>query len=337
MTARVVVLAASMVAREVLSRALSRTPGVKVLATCGDAVAAKKAIESQDPGVLVVDPELGPLDGAVFIRRVRAARDIRVIAIASSAAVGRAALEAGAARVVMKPNAHLVGEQAERMLAEVAMAVLATNRGASGRSLLGNERLQPAGRTVLAIGASTGGTDAIRSVLRQLPGGLPPIVVVQHMPAGFTASFASRLDEDLPLLRVREGYDGARLHRGEVWIAPGGMHMGVDGKPGALELRVQAGAKVSGHAPSVDVLFASVARTLGGESIGLLLTGMGRDGAAGLLRLKQAGSATYAQDEASSVVWGMPRAAWEMGAARELVDLDRAAKLLRRFRMRTAA
>jgi two-component system chemotaxis response regulator CheB len=320
MSVRVLIVDDSIVAREVLKRALAKAPGIEVIATARDVYEARDHIVSLKPDVMTLDIEMPKMNGIEFLKRLIPQHDLPTVVVTSHQSRRTEALQAGARRVVVKPSAHLVGSTAETMLAEVISCVMAIGPGGHGQaaSQLLNSGL-PA-RSVVAIGASTGGTDAIKSVLMSLPRGLPPVVVVQHMPAGFTNSFAARLNAECEV-EVCEARDGDRLQTGHVYIAPGGQHMRVRGGPGSFELSVRDGDKVSGHRPSVDVLFRSIALAAKGKALGILLTGMGRDGAQGLLSMAQSGCATVAQDEASSVVWGMPRVAWELGAAKELLGI----------------
>ena len=320
MSVRVLIVDDSIVAREVLKRALAKAPGVEVIGTARDVYEARDQIVSLQPDVMTLDIEMPKMNGVEFLKRLIPQHDLPTVVVTSHQNRRQEALEAGARRVVVKPSAHLVGNSAETMLAEVVACVLAIAPGSQGLSAPEAAYAGLPGRSVIAVGASTGGTEAIKSLLLSLPSDLPPVVVVQHMPAGFTTSFAARLNSECQL-RVGEARDGDRLRRGHVYIAPGSQHVRLRGGPGSFELSVRDGDKVSGHRPSVDVLFRSIALAAKGKALGILLTGMGRDGAQGLLAMAQAGCMTVAQDEASSVVWGMPRVAWELGAAKELLPI----------------
>ncbi|MEZ4239840.1 MAG: chemotaxis protein CheB [Myxococcota bacterium] len=227
--------------------------------------------------------------------------------------------------MVGKPTRNLAGGTAA-MLAELRTKVMiAATAKLQKAAVIASPSHRPRAlasttHKLVAIGASTGGTEALRGVLAQLPPTFPGTVVVQHMPAGFTAAFAQRLDEACRV-EVREATDGDRIFPGRVLIAPAGQHLRVQRSGGDFVANVAAGDKVSGHCPSADVLFQSVARAAGRNAVGLLLTGMGSDSADGLLAMRASGARTLAQDEATSVVWGMPRAAWERGAAEALVAL----------------
>lgn len=317
MTVRVLIVDDSVVAREVLKRALSACPGIQVVGTARDVYEARDRIVGLNPDVMTLDIEMPRMDGLEFLRRLLPQHDLPTVVVTSHQNKRQAAIDAGAKRVVVKPSAHLVGTTAETMLSEVVSCVLAVAPGGAGKTTAS----AAAATSVVAIGASTGGTDAIRSLLSALPTGMPPVLVVQHMPAGFTYSFAARLNADCQV-EVAEAVNGERLRSGKVYLAPGGLHLSLRGRPGTFEVETRDGPKVSGHRPSVDVLFRSVACWARGQALGILLTGMGSDGAKGLLAMRRAGCGTLAQDEASSVVWGMPKAAYELGAAEALVPIS---------------
>jgi two-component system chemotaxis response regulator CheB len=284
-----------------------------------------------EPRVLTLDIEMPKMDGLEFLRRLMVHHPVRAVIVSSLSERGSRialdALDAGAVDVVAKPTRNLAGGTAA-MLAELRTKVLiAAGARLSTKAAAppAPERAAPSALAatthhLVAIGASTGGTEAIRQVLQGLPPTAPGIAIVQHMPPGFTAPFAARLAE-LTRLEVREAVDGDRLFPGRVLIAPAGRHLRVVRSGGDWIGRVSDGDRVSGHCPSVDVLFRSVATAAGPSGIGVLLTGMGADGADGLLAMRQAGARTFAQDEATSVVWGMPREAWQRGAAEALVPL----------------
>lgn len=336
MSVRVLIVDDSIVAREVLKRALTRAPGIEVVGTARDVFEARDHIVALDPDVMTLDLEMPRMNGVEFLKRLLPQHDLPTVVVTSHQDRRADALSAGARRVVIKPSAHLVGNTTESMLAEVIACVLAVGPGSHGGS---TQQVMSAGvqpREVITVGASTGGTDAIKSLLMSLPTDLPPILVVQHMPAGFTSSFAARLDSECQL-KVAEARNGDRLYRGHVYLAPGGQHLRLRGCPGAFELSVSDGDKVSGHRPSVDVLFRSTALAAKKSAMGILLTGMGRDGALGLLAMAQAGAVTVAQDEESSVVWGMPRAAFELGATKELLDLGQMGRRLMDWQRQKAA
>lgn len=331
---RVLVVDDSAVARQVLSHGLAEDPRIEVVGVARDAYEARDLIVRHEPRVITLDVEMPRMDGIEFLRRVMAHHPVRAVVVSSlttrGSEVALDALEAGAVDVVAKPTRNLAGGTAA-MIAELRTKVVIASTARIGHPrLIGSvERKALAATThkLLAIGASTGGTEALRWVLRELPATAPGTVVVQHMPPGFTATFAARLDEG-SRMEVKEAADGDRLYPGRVLIAPAGLQTRVMRSGGDWTVRVTPGEKVSGHCPSVDVLFHSVATAAGANAVGALLTGMGADGADGLGAMRRAGARTFAQDEASSVVWGMPRAAWERGSAEALVPLGRVADTL---------
>lgn len=344
---RVLIVDDSPTMRKVLREGLVGDPSLTVVGEAGDAWEARDLIVSQRPDVITLDVEMPRMDGVEFLRRLMPQLPVPVVMVSgasrSSDELALAALSAGAVDFVRKATGGR--EDSARMLDELRTKLrIAASANVSGwkRAML------PAHSTgscswvarpsdfVIAIGASTGGTDATRRVLAHLPSDGPGIVVAQHMPAGFTSMYADRLNEELDL-RVVEAKDGETLMRGTVYIAPGELQCAVVARDGGFALWVRPGEKVSGHAPSVDVLFASVARAAGPRAVGALLTGMGRDGADGLLEMRRAGARTLVQDERTAVVYGMPRAAWEQGAADAKVPIDEmAAAIVARVQNRRA-
>jgi two-component system chemotaxis response regulator CheB len=320
----------SAVARQVLSAVLSAA-GMDVR-VAPDPLFALRKLEQSEPDVVVLDLEMPRMDGLTFLKQLNRERPIPVV-ICSGTTDGRGskaieALEHGAIEVVTKPRTA-VREflfESSVMLVDAVTAAAATRPKlrAPRRSCMPSERslrVARAGRGLIAVGASTGGPEAIRVFLSALPLDAPPVVVAQHMPAGFTKAFANMLDRECAI-EVREAVSGDLLRPGLALIAPGGRHLTVKRAAGHLLADLSGGPLVSRHRPSVDVLFESVAREVGSRAVGVLLTGMGDDGARGLLTMKKAGSATLAQDEASSVVYGMPKAALELGASDEVASLE---------------
>lgn len=306
--------------RSLISATLSGDPDIRVVGEAGDAFEAREAIKQLSPDVVTLDIEMPKMNGLEFLEKIMRLRPTPVIVISTLTERGTEtsirALEIGAVDCVGKPsprNRDSLGDLAIRVKAAAGAKLrLATPSGAplKGSSTIVNS-YQPDGR-VVAIGASMGGVEALCSVLTRFPQNCPPTVVTQHMPALFTKSFADRLDR-LCLPKVVEASEGAPLTVGHVYIAPGGpSHLQVVGSE-MPRCHLFSGELVSGHRPSVDALFHSVARALGRKAIGVILTGMGRDGAQGLLALREAGAETIGQDEATSLVYGMPRAAYEIG------------------------
>jgi two-component system, chemotaxis family, protein-glutamate methylesterase/glutaminase len=338
---RVLVVDDSAIVRDLLETGLSRRPGILVVGKASDAYSARDKIVFLKPDVLTLDIEMPKMDGIEFLRRLMPQYPLPVVVVSAHSSEGsRRALEAmdaGAIGIVAKPS----GSGAEgllTMLDELADSVLEASRadlskarrGAGPRAAPAAARRKPEAGPgapadrIIAIGASTGGTTALRAILPLLPEDSPGILIVQHMPAGFTRLFAESLDRDCRV-RVKEACDGETVMRGTAYVAPGDFHLRLSGKPGAYSLSVFSGPKVNGHRPAVDVLFSSAAVCARGMAVGLVLTGMGKDGANGLLEMRRAGARCLAQDEDSSVVFGMPKEAFACGAAERLVPLDEAA------------
>lgn len=352
---RVLIVDDSASARAMLRSIVESDPGLKVMGLAPDAFAAAKAMREELPDVLLLDLEMPGMDGLTFLRRIMEQRPIPVVVCSGLTARGSeqslAALEAGAVEVILKPSA---GDERGRAEAQVricdALRAASQSRGRSalpgalrapGAKLSADEVLPPPNfmkpvpptAPIVCIGSSTGGTEALREILTALPPDAPAIAIVQHMPPGFTAAFARRLD-GLCRVKVTEAVDGATLKQGEVLIAPGDRHMILRRLPSGYRVTVVEGPYVSRHRPSVDVLFRSAAGAAGANAMGIILTGMGDDGARCLGEMKQAGSPTIAQDEASSVVYGMPREAVKLGSAVQSVALDRIAAAIMSFARR---
>lgn len=335
---RVLIVDDSALVRQVLGQGLAADPGIEVVGTAADAYEARDKIVALQPDVLTLDVEMPRMDGVQFLRRLMPQYPLPVVMVSSltqrGAQITMAALEAGAVDFVTKPSTRQ-GWDLSEVLGELRTK-LKTAAGVDvshwkGRAMQSPPPVLrptqvPAGVSdrVIAIGASTGGTEAIRQLIEGFPATMPGVVIVQHMPAGFTRMFAERLNQ-LCAMEVREAAHGDQLRAGLVLIAPGGRHLRLARGGAGFEVHCAAGEKVSGHCPSVDVLMHSVAKVAGVRAIGLLLTGMGADGADGLCAMRHAGARTLAQDQASSVVFGMPRVAFERGGAERLVPLDQMA------------
>ncbi|MGC4121012.1 MAG: chemotaxis response regulator protein-glutamate methylesterase [Myxococcales bacterium] len=324
---RVIVVDDSAVVRQIFERALARDPEIEVVATAPDPFVARDLIVAHQPDVLTLDIEMPRMDGVDFLRRLMHFKPMPVVIVSSLSQAGSAvaleALRAGAVEVLAKPGpAYSAAELSD----DLVRAVKAAARAHPSKAGAAPER-GPAGalsRTtnrVLAIGASTGGTVALEQLFSALPHDIPGTVVAQHMPEVFTRLFAARLKEATGL-DVREAVDGDSLTPGCVLIAPGNKHLLVNRSGARYFAQVRDGPRVNHHRPSVDVLFRSVARAAGANAVGVILTGMGGDGAKGMLEMHEAGAHTLAQDEASCVVFGMPRVAIELGAVDEIVSLD---------------
>lgn len=315
---RVLVVDDSPTMRNLISATLSADPELEVVGSAADALQAREAIKALSPDVITLDVEMPNMNGLDFLEKIMRLRPMPVVMVSTltqaGANVSLSALELGAVDCVGKPTSGFSAREAFAELAEkVKMAARARVRGATPRSASGGRADYKPGRRVVAIGASTGGVEALLTVLSSFPKNCPPTVITQHMPATFTPSFAARLDRQCAA-SVCEAFDGAPLEAGHIYLAPGGVaHLEVTGS-GAYRCRLREGEKVEGHRPSVDVLFHSLARYVGAEGVGVILTGMGRDGAQGLKAMRSAGARTIGQDAATCVVHGMPRAAAEIGA-----------------------
>lgn len=314
--------------RRVIKTLLQRDRRIEVVGEAGSANEARAAIKTLNPDVITLDVEMPGMNGLEFLERLMRLRPMPAIMVSSSTIRGAdltvRALELGAVDWVAKPSASdplTFFTLADKVCTAAKAKVAAHGSRPADGPALQRPAMWP---TVVAIGASTGGVDAIREVLSKFPRDCPPTVVVQHMPALFTKSFAERLDR-ICACTVKEATEGHALQAGTVLIAPGGeTHMEVAGRENKY-CRLLRDPPIGGHRPAVDVLFRSVAMTVGASAVGAILTGMGRDGAEGLLAMKHTGARTYAQDRASCVVFGMPRAAAQIGAADEVVPLNQMA------------
>ena len=331
----------SAVVRQTLTEVLSGAPGIRVLGAAADPFVAADKIRQQLPDVIILDIEMPRMDGLTFLRKIMSQHPIPVVIC--STLVGNAsgshmgALEAGAVDIIQKPQ---LGTR--QFLQDSRIQILDVIRAAAKADLRKLRAVQPARATsakltadavlprgkamtettdrVIVVGASTGGTEAIKAFLEVMPLDCPAIAIVQHMPPGFTRSFAERLNQ-LCAITVKEAADGDSLLRGQALIAPGNLHMLIKRSGARYHVEIRDGPLVSRHRPSVDVLFRSAARYVGANAVGIIMTGMGDDGAAGLLEMREAGAVTLGQDEASCVVYGMPREAFLRGAVTRQVAL----------------
>lgn len=341
---RVLVVDDSAVMRELLSSVLSRDATIRV-AVAADPVIAMVKMKQARPDVLLLDLEMPRLHGLNFLRKLMAEDPIPVVVCSALAPRGTdlalRALEEGAVEIYPKPRLAESGSLDAWGVALVRTLHDAARARVSQRGAVGARPAAPVpqaperaaaarspSHSVIAIGASTGGPDALRTVLAELPGDCAGIVIAQHMPSGFTAALARHLDS-VCAVAVQEAVDGDAILRGRALIAPGDQHMLVLRTGGVFSVSLSRGPRVSGHRPSVDVLFRSVARAAGRRSVGVILTGMGSDGAQGLLEMRKAGAVTLAQDEETCMVFGMPKEAVNLGAATRVLPLLRvAAELL---------
>jgi two-component system chemotaxis response regulator CheB len=343
MTVRVLIVDDSATMRGLIAATLCRDPAISVVGEAADPLEARHAIKTLDPDVVTLDVEMPNMNGLEFLEKIMRLRPTRVIMVSTMTERGASttikALEIGAFDCVAKPSskdprsfdelpakikaiaASPIGRhepyRAEPIRVEPAAALRREPQAAASR-------YSPDGRLV-AIGSSTGGVEALLTILAQFPENCPPTIVTQHMPPVFTASFAARLDR-MCKPHVAEAVDGAPILPGRVYLAPGGVsHLEVVKHVGGYRCRLTNAEAVNGHRPSVDVLFNSVAQSAGRNALGVILTGMGRDGAQGLLAMRKIGAETIGQDEASSLVYGMPKAAFEIGGVGRQLTLQRIA------------
>ncbi len=346
MAIKVYVVDDSAVVRQTLLHLLQGDPDIQLIGSAPNPLIAGPAIQKNRPDVLLLDIEMPGMDGLTFLRQIMDSSPIPTVICSTLTTDGsKAALEAlaaGAVAVVAKPRLGLKQflEESRLELVRALKSAAQSRPRAAARPLTSGParatRPVIAGLHALsvnkpvAIGSSTGGTQALEAVLTELPADGPGIAIVQHMPERFTAMYASRLD-GICAMNIREAQSGDRIERGVALIAPGGKHMKVRKQGGQYYAEVLAGPPVNRHCPSVDVLFKSMAECAGPDALGIIMTGMGDDGARGLLAMHQTGARTVAQDEASCVVFGMPREAIKLGAADDVLPLDRMAGEILKF------
>jgi len=333
MTVRVLIVDDSAVVRQTLERELKKDPGITVVGSAPDPFVARDKILELKPDVITLDIEMPRMDGITFLRKLMQHHPLPVIILSSLSAKGSEialeALEAGAVEVLCKPGiAYSVGDMGNELRAlvkGVAHARIA-KRSPVASSVVPKvmTALTRTTNRVIALGASTGGTKAIEEVLKGFPSNAPGTVIVQHMPPGFTKSFADRLNT-ICAVEVKEAVHGDAVLPGRVLIAPGSHHMMLNRSGANYFVEISDGPLVSGHKPSVDVLFNSAAKYVGKNCIGVILTGMGADGAKGFKVMRDAGARTIAQDEATCIVFGMPKVAIELGGAEYVEPLERIA------------
>lgn len=334
---RVLVVDDSAIVRKVFTEELSRYPDIEVVGTAPDPFIARDKILALEPDVMTLDVEMPRMDGITFLKKLMKFHPVPTIIVSSLTAAGgqlaMEALESGAVDVIAKPGSSFsVGELSEQLAEKIRAAAVARNYSAARLPAPPREvedapapsryNLRDTTDKVIALGASTGGTEAIKSVLIQLDPAIPGMVVVQHMPAQFTKAFAARLN-DLCRVEVKEAEDNDMVRVGRVLLAPGNFHMVLVRSGARYHVRVKTGPLVCHQRPSVDVLFYSVAEVAGRNAVGVILTGMGKDGAEGMRAMHDKGAATFAQDEASCVVFGMPKEAIKAGAVDQTLPLSR--------------
>ena len=343
---KVLIVDDSALVRQVLTEMLNSAPDIEVVGTAQDPYVARERIKSLNPDVLTLDVEMPRMDGVTFLRNLMRLRPMPVVMVSTLTEKGAditfQALELGAVDFVSKPKtdiAHTLDDYAEEIITKVRTAAgarvqaLAHKPSVAGEvserrtadAVLGKTAPAHHFRTtdrILAIGASTGGTEAIKAVLMRLPADTPGTVITQHIPEAFSAPFAKRMD-GVSAMTVCEAEDGQQIVTGHAYIAPGSQHLMVERDGARYICRLNDGPAVNRHKPSVDVLFRSVAQNVGSNAMAVLLTGMGDDGARGMQEMKEAGAPTIAQDEKSSVVWGMPGEAVKLGCVDSVLSLTR--------------
>lgn len=350
---RVLVVDDSSLVRDILTKGLAQDPGLEVVGQAADPYEARDKILNLKPDVVTLDVEMPRMNGVEFLKYLMPQHPIPVVMVSAHTEKGKKitleALDAGAVDFVTKPSADMARGLAEMLgelrtkvkiasvanvghwkfkrpplEADLAQKALEKKMSATAGALAQPRRYKD---VVLVVGASTGGTEALREMLEAMPADIPAMVVVQHMPVGFTEIFARRLNESCAM-QVKEAVNGDLVVPGRVLIAPGGFHMRLAQHKEQLAVELTTGSKINGHMPSVDPLMLSAAKVLKDKAVGIMLTGMGGDGADGLLAMRQAGAKTLAQDEATCVVFGMPKVAWDKGAVEKLIPLDRMAQVI---------
>lgn len=328
---KVLVVDDSLIFREVLARGISTDPYIEVVAKAVDPFDARDKILEHSPDVMTCDIEMPKMNGIEFLKRLLPQYPLPVVVVSSVNMAVFEAMKAGAVEFVTKPNiqsVNAVEDFINELIQKIKIAANAKIPKSVGTSISNAVEAGTAGKgRLIAIGASTGGTEAVFKILKAMPAQIPGIIVAQHMPPVFSKMFADRLN-DLLQLRVKEAQTGDFLDPGSVLIAPGGQHTRIKKVGERYRVECFQGEKVNGHCPSIDVLFESVAKEAGQGAIGVILTGMGYDGSKGLLSMRRKGARTLGQDERSSVVYGMPKAAFEIGAVERQVPLETMAQNL---------
>lgn len=328
---RVLITDDSLLFRNVLKKELSEDPHIEVVGMAVDPVDALEKIKSLKPDILTLDVEMPKMSGLVFLKKLMEENPLKVVLVSSMNISVFDALHAGAVDFVKKPDMSSKNDLPmffREIRTKIKVASIAKLVPFTSSKVPETKKLEKiTSSKVIAIGASTGGTEATLTILKSLPAHMPGILVTQHMPPGFTKMYADRLNKICDL-EVREALDGDRVEKGLVLVAPGDKQMKLAKDDKGYYVSCKPGEKVSGHCPSVDVLFNSVAENAGKNSVGIILTGMGKDGAQGLLNMKKTGAFTVGQDEKSSVVYGMPMVAFNIGAVIVQSDVEDIAEIL---------
>lgn len=336
MSIRVLVVDDSALIRSLLSEIIRQAPGLELVGAAQDAFVAREMVVKLQPDVITLDIEMPKVDGLTFLDRLMKARPTPVVMISTLTEQGADAtirsLEIGAIDFIAKPKINVaegIGDYQREIVEKIKMAASSKpkKRATSNTAKKTIPIAYKGTEIIVGIGASTGGTEAIKEVLRGLSPAFPATVITQHMPPSFTKSFANRLNLQCAV-NVSEAVNDQRLLPGNVYIAPGDKHLEVKRSGADYRIKLIDGPLVSGHKPSVDVMFDSLAQVVGKNCVATILTGMGKDGASGMLALKEANAMTFAQDEASCVVYGMPRVAYEMGGVNEVVPLQKMSAVL---------
>ncbi|HPC01521.1 MAG TPA: chemotaxis response regulator protein-glutamate methylesterase [Syntrophales bacterium] len=338
---KVLIVDDSAIVRKIFTEELAKYPDIEVVGSAPDPFVARDKIVNLNPHVITLDIEMPRMDGLTFLRKLMKYHPVPTVVVSSLTKEGSSltleALEIGAVDVIAKPGgSYSVGDMSAQLVEKIRAAARARfivphqrNVGSAAAAVEAPQALSQTTNKIIAIGASTGGTEAIKAVLTKLPHNSPGVVIVQHMPANFTAAFAERLN-NLCRINVREARDNDTVVPGTALLAPGNYHMLLRRSGARYYVEVKTGPMVHHQRPAVDVLFKSVAKYAGANAVGVILTGMGADGAEGLKEMKNMGAATIAQDEKSCVVFGMPKEAIKLGAADRVVPLENiAAEILR--------
>lgn len=324
---KVLVVDDSLLFRETMARGISQDSGIEVVGVAADPFIARDKILELEPDVITLDVEMPKMNGIEFLKKLMPQYPLPVVVVSAVSSNVFDALYAGAVDFVTKPDEHKPGGL-NSFINELIIKIKIASTAKVGDYKKRYIPVRPithdtsGGNMIIAIGASTGGTEAIYQLIKAFPRDMPGIVIVQHMPPVFTRMYAERLNNTC-ILEVKEAQDGDLIQPGRVLIAPGDYHMKVMKRGASYYVKCYKGEKVSGHCPSIDVLFDSVAQTAGADAVGIILTGMGSDGAKGLLKMKKEGAYTIGQDERTCIVYGMPMVAFNIGAVQKQAALDR--------------